>query len=648
MINNMNYFRIITCVPRVYPGQPMLNADIIIDTLKSLLGEGNTYDLIVFPELCISGYTCGDLFLTDNLHQQVQKGLDKISDFLYETKTQYGFPACPVIVGAPVTSESGGLWNTAIVLTPEKDSPRYVIPKYNLPEYSEFYEKRWFNPGNSEFSIPIEGYIPCPSGVVMISGVKVGIEICEDLWVALPECEKRVTISGAEVIVNLSASPDLAGKTSYLMDLIKVTSARLICGYAYVSAGPWESSTDLVFSGNQYSYENGVLLGTNDRPKNLQEDSAYLITDFDIQEIRGYRRRNKPVSFGTRADTFAIPVITDKPEKGKSLVKSEFRKYDPTPFLKKENYPDILRIQSLGLQKRIMACGGENCKCIIGVSGGTDSTWALIVAVNAYHSLGFPVKNIIGVTMPCFGTTERTKNNSWTLMNALGITGREIDITSSVTAHLQELGHPLDVYDIAYENAQARMRTQTLFNLTNMEGGIVIGTGDLSELALGWCTYGADHLSSYNVNVSVPKTLVKDLISWYCSTRDLSLRSVLSDILDTPISPELLPPTETGEIKQVSENTVGPYELHDYFLYHFLRSGMSAKKILYTCYWAFDGKYTLDEIWKWETVFFKRFASQQFKRSCLPDGPKVGSISLSPRGDWRMPSDVSLKEYLIE
>lgn len=614
----LGYLRVATVSPKVYPGEVKRNVEIHKQSILELLEKDKGIKLIVFPELSLTGYTCGDLFLTTDLIKDTSEGILELTEFV---KTLNG----PVVIfGAPTTGEENSrLYNSAIIVG--KDNEPLIINKTNLPSYQEFYESRWFTPGNN-------------SDVFEIDGIRIGVEICEDLWVPNPPCEKLVSDCGADIIVNLSASPKLAGKYGYLKDLVKITSGRLLCSYVYVSSGPWESSTDLVFSGWSVVYENANKIAELPPIKSLREGTRYLITDIDIQEIRGARRKNK-IKTSLKSPSFVINNIeTEKVEK------SPYRDYVSHPFLKEENYEDIFTIQSLGLQKRILSCGGENCKIIIGVSGGTDSTLALLVAVDALDKLGFPRTNIIGVTLPCFGTTSRTKDNSWKLMRALKIDSREISIKESVTAHLKELGHPLDRYDIAYENAQARMRTQVLFNLSNMEGGLVLGTGDLSELAVGWCTFGADHLSSYNPNASIPKTLVKELIRW--KSRDLiELSEVLNDILGTPISPELLPPSDNGEIAQVSENNVGPYELIDYFLYHFLRTGMNTVKIGLTCFWAFSGKYNHQEIQKWERKFMSRFGSQQFKRSCLPDGPKTGSISLSPRGDWRMPSDIKLTGY---
>ena len=614
----LGYLRIATVSPKVYPGEVKKNLEIHKQSILELLDKDPGIKLIVFPELSLTGYTCGDLFLTTDLIRNTQEGISELTEFV---KTLNG----PVVIfGAPTTGEENSrLYNSAIIVG--KSNEPLIINKTNLPSYQEFYESRWFTPGVN-------------NSIFEIDGVRVGVEICEDLWVPNPPCEKLVTDYGADIIVNLSASPKLAGKYNYLKDLVKITSGRLLCSYVYVSSGPWESSTDLVFSGWSVVYENANKISELKPIKSLLEETRYLITDIDIHEIRGARRKNK-IKTSLKPSNFIIDNVEDE-----KLERSPYRNYISHPFLVEENYDDIFTVQSLGLQKRIMSCGGENCRLIIGISGGTDSTLALLVAVDAIDKLGFPRTNIIGVTLPCFGTTSKTKDNSLRLMKLLKIDGREINIKESVTAHLKELGHPLDLYDIAYENAQARMRTQVLFNLSNMEGGLVLGTGDLSELAVGWCTFGADHLSSYNPNASIPKTLVKELLRWKSiELKDLS--EVLNDILGTPVSPELLPPSDSGEIAQISENNVGPYELIDYFLYHFLRTGMNTTKIGYTCFWAFSGKYSLQEIQKWERKFISRFGNQQFKRSCLPDGPKTGNISLSPRGDWRMPSDINLTEY---
>lgn len=617
----LGYFRIATISPKVFPGEVKKNVSVHKESILGLLKKDPDIRLIVFPELSLTGYTCGDLFLTTDLINSVQDGILELIGFIKN------FKGLAIIFGAPtIDKENSRLYNSAIITG---EGNYKIIHKTNLPNYQEFYENRWFTPGKDN------------TEVFEIDGVRIGVEICEDLWVPNPPCEKLVTKCGADVIVNISSSPKLTGKYEYLKDLVKITSGRLLCSYVYVSSGPWESSTDLVFSGWSMVYENSNKIAELPPIESLLDENRYIITDIDIQEIRGARRKNK-----TRT-ILSEPCFVISGNKSERIEKSPYRVYKSHPFLEESNYQDVFTIQSLGLQKRIMSCGGRRCKLIIGVSGGTDSTLALLVAADAIDKLGFPRTNIIGVTLPCFGTTTRTKDNSWKLMKLLGIDGREICIKESVIAHLKELGHSLDKYDIAYENAQARMRTQVLFNLSNMEEGLVLGTGDLSELAVGWCTFGADHLSSYNPNVSIPKTLARELIYWKSREKE-ELTKVLNDILGTPVSPELLPPSGNGEISQISENSVGPYELIDYFLYHFLRTGMSAAKIGLTCFWAFSGKYTLEEVQMWEEKFIQRFGSQQFKRSCLPDGPKTGSISLSPRGDWRMPSDIKLTGYEVQ
>lgn len=607
----LDYFRIATVSPKLKVGDVRFNVDTHIKCIIDILREDPDVSLIVFPELSLTGYTCGDLFLTDDLLDSVLSGIEVLKSFSCNRNN------IPIICGAPI-KDSSKIYNSALFIF---GNSVQRIDKVNLPNYQEFYERRWFSEGISETKI------------FQFGDIRVGIELCEDLWVPNPPCEKLVTEGGADIIINLSASPRLAGKYKYLSDLVKITSGRLCCSYVYVSSGPWESSTDLVFSGWSMVYENAKLLKELPPIKSLNEESRYLITDIDVQETRSYRRKTK-MKVGN-----CDPVCLSEPRPITNL--SPYRSYNPYPFLEESNFEEVFTIQSLGLQKRIMSCGGSKCKVIIGISGGTDSTLALLVALDSMDRLGFSRENIIGVTMPCFGTTSRTLQNSRLLMKLSGITYKEIDITSSVTEELKALGHPLDLYDIAFENVQARMRTQILFNLSNMEGGIVLGTGDLSELALGWCTFGGDHLLSYNPNVSIPKTLVKKLIEWKMKGEsDKKFSKVLEDILQTTISPELLPPDSSGNIVQSSEDSIGPYELHDYFLYHFLRTGREEGYIIISCIAAFKGKYSSSEIRKYFAIFKRRFKTQQFKRSCLPDGPKTGYVSLSPRGDWRMPSDL--------
>lgn len=607
----LDYFRIATVSPKLKVGDVKFNVDTHIKCIIDILREDPDVSLIVFPELSLTGYTCGDLFLTDDLLDSVLSGIEVLKTFSSRRRN------IPIICGAPI-KDSSKVYNSAILII---GNSIHRVDKVNLPNYQEFYERRWFSDGIYETKI------------FQFGDIRVGIELCEDLWVPNPPCEKLVTEGGADIIINLSASPRLAGKYEYLSDLVKITSGRLCCSYVYVSSGPWESSTDLVFSGWSMVYENAKLLKELPPIKSLNEESRYLITDIDVQETRSYRRKTKMKVGNCEPECLYEPI---------PIIKlSPYRSYNPYPFLEESNFEEVFTIQSLGLQKRIMSCGGSKCKVIIGISGGTDSTLALLVALDSMDRLGFSRENIIGVTMPCFGTTSRTLQNSRLLMKLSGITYKEIDITSSVTEELKALNHPLDLYDIAFENVQARMRTQILFNLSNMEGGIVLGTGDLSELALGWCTFGGDHLSSYNPNVSIPKTLVKKLIEWKMKGEsDKKFSKVLEDILQTTISPELLPPDSSGNIVQSSEDSIGPYELHDYFLYHFLRTGREEGYIINSCIAAFKGKYSSSEIRKYYAIFKRRFKTQQFKRSCLPDGPKTGYVSLSPRGDWRMPSDL--------
>ena len=607
----LDYFRIATVSPKLKVGDVKFNVDTHIKCIIDILREDPDVSLIVFPELSLTGYTCGDLFLTDDLLDSVLSGIEVLKTFSSRRRN------IPIICGAPI-KDSSKVYNSSILII---GNSIHRVDKVNLPNYQEFYERRWFSDGIYETKI------------FQFGDIRVGIELCEDLWVPNPPCEKLVTEGGADIIINLSASPRLAGKYEYLSDLVKITSGRLCCSYVYVSSGPWESSTDLVFSGWSMVYENAKLLKELPPIKSLNEESRYLITDIDVQETRSYRRKTKMKVGNCEPECLYEPI---------PIIKlSPYRSYNPYPFLEESNFEEVFTIQSLGLQKRIMSCGGSKCKVIIGISGGTDSTLALLVALDSMDRLGFSRENIIGVTMPCFGTTSRTLQNSRLLMKLSGITYKEIDITSSVTEELKALNHPLDLYDIAFENVQARMRTQILFNLSNMEGGIVLGTGDLSELALGWCTFGGDHLSSYNPNVSIPKTLVKKLIEWKMKGEsDKKFSKVLEDILQTTISPELLPPDSSGNIVQSSEDSIGPYELHDYFLYHFLRTGREEGYIINSCIAAFKGKYSSSEIRKYFAIFKRRFKTQQFKRSCLPDGPKTGYVSLSPRGDWRMPSDL--------
>ena len=626
---NAGYLRVTTVAPCVVPGDIEKNKKTILSEIDKHVRQT---DLLVFPELSLTGYSCADMFLSPDFARTTTDALRDLNRYVQGK-------GIIVILGAPYYGSHGRLLNAAFVLG-MSNSSILAVPKQNLPNYSEFYEKRWFGVAGPEFQETESDFKLLRSGVFMVNEVIIGIELCEDLWAVNPPSTEQVTEHGAEVIINLSASPRLIGKQDYLRDLVRMTSARLACAYVYVSAGPSESTTDLVFSGYGVASENGVVLGETDYVM-FTDQIMTMVYDIDLDIIRGWRRKNKTINLKPR-----------EPE-WKTMVRGYYgpisREYSKHPFLPKDpkTYREIITTMSLGIQKRLDSCGQPSA--VIGISGGSDSTLALLATVDAIDSLDMPRTMIHAISMPCFGTTQRTKSNAQKLAEALGVTFKEIPIGDVVTEHLKSLEHDLEKTDIAYENAQARTRTMTLFNYSNMIGGLVIGTGDLSELALGWCTYGADHLSSYNPNVSIPKTLVIPIIRWVASRHmDMEagdqvtpLHDVLLDIADTPISPELLP----GQ--QLSEDTVGPYELMDFFLYYFLRAEWPIQKILKIAIQTFQDTYKADFVKDRMLVFLKRFQTQQFKRSCLPDGPKVGSCSLSPRGDWRMPSDMSF-EVLIQ
>jgi len=604
-LHEAKLIRVSSAIPETKPGNVEFNVSKIINIIRETQS-----DLIVFPELSVTGYTCGDLFGSSLLIQAASEGLMRIQESLYEIRDRHPI----IIVGAPIVNK-GKLMNSAIIL--QGGDIKGIIHKKFLPGYKEFYEPRWFYPGNDEkiiFKTP---------------DFNMGVEICEDVWSPNPP-STELYLGGADIVVNLSASPELVGKHQYLRDLIKQQSARCIGAYVYSGAGFGESSTDLVYGGPGFIVENGKILAETERWKTEGQVITY---DIDIEEIRGQRRVN--TSWRPTEEVKEIKLIETGDIEGNTI-----RSYTPNPFAS-SNPKEIMEIQALGLAKRLKHTG---MRPVIGVSGGSDSTWALLVTLEAIKKLGRTPDNILGVTMPGFATSERTLRNSKRLMELLGITWRKISIVEISKEGLKALGHPENLEDITYENVQARDRTEILMNLANQEGGLVIGTGDLSELALGWCTYNADHMSMYGVNSGVPKTLIKQLISWYLS-KNPDLEEVLLDILSTPVSPELTGTGATGDNQQISEDKIGPYELHDFFLYHMIHSGFGPKKIMYMARIAFGDKY---DIKKWMEVFLKRFFSQQFKRSCLPDGPKIGSISLSPRGDWRMPSDAIVSEWLKE
>ena len=625
--------------PKVQVADPEGNAREIIRLAKEAAGNGAK--IIVFPELCITGYTCGDLFLQELLLESAKEALLQI---IRDTRELDAL----IFAGLPWEKE-GKLYNVAAVFQGGKLLG--LVPKTCIPNYGEFYELRHFARGNQEadavWTDSGDGerdYIPFGTRLLFtceeMPGLAVAAEICEDVWVPDPPSIHHA-LAGATVIVNCSASDETTGKDAYREALISGQSARLVCGYIYANAGEGESSQDLVFGGHNLIAENGKILSRSARFKN-----ETIYADLDIARIVGERRRM--TTFFSRTDAVYTEI-------GFHLNKEETklsRFIDPAPFVpddsqdRQKRCEEIFAIQYMGLKKRMEHTRSRTA--VVGISGGLDSTLALLVAVRAFDSLGLPRKGILGVTMPCFGTTDRTYRNACELVRKLGGTLREVDIREAVTTHFRDIGHDPEVHDVTYENSQARERTQVLMDLANQSGGLVIGTGDMSELALGWATYNGDHMSMYGVNAGVPKTLVRHLVRYYADTcGDPELAATLLDVLDTPVSPELLPPKD-GVIAQKTEDLVGPYELHDFFLYYVLRFGFTPAKIYRLARLAFAGAYGDDTILKWLKTFYRRFFTQQFKRSCLPDGPKVGSVAVSPRGDLMMPSDASAAIWLKE
>lgn len=603
--------------------------------------EGRGVEIIVFPELSVTGYSCQDLFLQQLLVEQAEVAVMQLLDFSRKLDI-----IC--IVGAPVNI-SGSLYNCAVVI--QHGIILGIIPKTYLPNYGEFYEKRWFTSSKNLKPTDIRyagNSVSITPGLTLFrtsDNALFGVEICEDVWAAEP-CSNKLALAGADIIFNLSASDELIGKHIYLMNLLSQQSARTISGYVYSGCGFGESTQDVVYGGNALIYENGTLLSESER---FSFKPQMIVNQIDIEKLRVERQKNTTF-VNCRDDSNAVIKQTAVVQpKNFSLL----REIDALPFVPDDNdmehsCNEIFSIQVAGLAKRIMHTA---CKhLIVGISGGLDSTLALLVCVKTFDKLGMNRKGIVGVTMPGFGTTDRTYNNALSLMNCLGVTIREISIADSVKVHFNDIGHDISVHDVTYENSQARERTQILMDLSNQLKGMVVGTGDLSELALGWATYNGDHMSMYGVNAGIPKTLIKYLVRDVAyNAVDEKSRNTLLDIIDTPISPELIPAEEDGTIKQKTEDLVGPYELHDFFLYYFLRFGFRPSKIYLLARKAFDAAdYEDDTIKHWIKVFFHRFFTQQFKRSCLPDGPKVGSVSLSPRGDWRMPSDASSALWLKE
>ena len=635
------FFRAGAAVPKLKVADCNYNKVQIMELINE--AEKNKVKAIVFPELCLSAYTCADLFLQRTLINECEKVLSEIAE---ETKDKDIF----IILGLPVEADST-TFNCAAVL--HKGKILGAVPKTYIPNYGEFYEKRWFSSSNAVLSSEI---MLCgqkvPFGANMLfrdfkrPEITFAIEICEDLWSPIPP-SSYYAVKGATVIFNLSASNELAAKNEYRRSLVSGQSASGICGYVYSSSGVGESTQDLVFSGHSLICENGSLLKEN---KRFSMENQLIYADLDIERL--YNDRKKNTSFGelmAKSENFVyIDIETGewKEELCRFVNRMHFvPKNDGMLF---ERCDDIFNIQVAGLAKRIEHTNAK--ALVIGISGGLDSTLALLVAVKACDRLGLDRKTVLGITMPGFGTTDRTYNNALSLMEALGVSVKEISIKEASILHFNDIGHDIKTHDVTYENTQARERTQILMDLANKHNGMVIGTGDLSELALGWATYNGDHMSMYGVNSGVPKTLVRVLVKHVAENGNIdeSSKAILEDILDTPVSPELLPPTDDGEIKQITEDIVGPYELHDFFLYYVVRFGFEPKKILFLAEKAFKDDYDRDTILKWLKNFYRRFFSQQFKRSCLPDGPKVGTINLSPRGDWRMPSDAVSRIWLKE
>ncbi len=633
------FLRVAAASPAVRVADVEANIDNILTVCKAAADDGAA--MVVLPELCITGYTCGDLFHNATLLEAAARGLERLVNELDE---RLGL----VFAGMPVMCDNT-LYNCAVAVS--RGCVYGAIPKTYLPAYNEFYEKRWFAPAPDSPRDVVIGQYETTMWARMIfdlEGVRVGAELCEDLWAPLPP-STELSLAGAELMVNLSASDDVIGKYAYLRDLVAQQSARCLGAYVYASAGFGESSTDLVFDAKLFIAENGRMLAEN---KRWTRGDQHVTADIDIEAVRRDRmhlRTFADCAARHRASGCIIKCVAH-PAPADGLI----RYVDAHPFVPSDaahlsdRCEEILHIQTSGLCQRLAA---THCRSlVIGISGGLDSTLALLVAVRAFDSMQIPRTGIVAVTMPGFGTTGRTYNNAMGLMRALGVTIREISIVPAVTQHFSDIGHDPAVHDVTYENSQARERTQLLMDIANQCGGMVLGTGDLSELALGWATYNGDHMSMYGVNSGVPKTLVQHLVRYTALAEacEADVSAYLLDIVDTPISPELIPADEHGNIKQKTEDLVGPYELHDFYLYYMLRYGFGPRRIYLLARKAFGEAYSDDTIKHWLRTFFRRFFAQQFKRSCLPDGPKVGSVTLSPRGDWRMPSDASAALWLAE
>lgn len=636
---NYGFVKVAAAVPHIKVADCKFNAEKIESLIA--IAEGKGVQIIIFPEMCITGYTCGDLFAQQLLLEEAEMRLIQ----LLNNTRQLDIIS---ILGMPVVVNST-IINAAVVI--QKGKVLGIIPKTYLPNYKEFYEQRWFTSALqvAENSVRLCGQIvPLGSNIIFeTSNVNFAIEICEDLWSTIPP-SSALALRGAEIIFNMSADNEGIGKHHYLCSLISQQSARCIAGYVFSSCGFGESTTDVVFAGNGLIYENGSQLARSER---FSLEEQLIISEIDVERLRAERRVNTTFA-ANKANLPGKEVIRISTEFVNNKELKLTRTFTQHPFAPQgnalnERCEEIFSIQVAGLAQRLVHTKTQTA--VIGISGGLDSTLALLVCIKTFDKLGLSRKNILGVTMPGFGTTDRTYNNAIFLMQSLGISIREISIKDACIQHFKDINHDINVHDVTYENAQARERTQILMDIANQTCGMVIGTGDLSELALGWATYNGDHMSMYAVNGSIPKTLVKHLVQWVAEYEiDEESKATLLDIVDTPISPELIPADENGEIKQKTEDLVGPYELHDFFIYYFMRFGFRPSKIYFLANIAFKEVYDKETIKKWLHTFFYRFFSQQFKRSCLPDGPKVGSISISPRGDWRMPSDASSAAWLKE
>lgn len=637
-MKELGFIRVGAIVNKLALANPLKNTEVIIKEIKK--AETLGVSIVTTPELSLTGYTCGDLFLQEQLLDDSIKALEQV---LNETKDIDIIS----ILGMPLRHDNQ-LFNCAVVIT--KGKILGVIPKTYIPNYQEFYEARWFSSSKELITEEIEilgQLVPITTNILFqdktLKEATFGIEICEDLWTVNPPSNNHA-LAGATMIFNLSSSNELIGKQEYRKSLVSSQSARTISAYIYASSGVMESTSDILFGGASMIYENGSILAEN---KRFELESNIITADIDVLKLANDRIKNRSFMKNTNLEEYKIIKLDIKDN-----IKELNREYKEYPFVpsneleRNKRCEEIIEIQSTALARRLIQVG--NPKCVIGMSGGLDSTLAFLVIVKAYEKLKRNPKDIIGITMPGFGTTDRTYQNSIDLVKEYGGTLKEISIKDAALLHMKDIGLPETDRSITYENIQARERTQILMDVANMENGLVIGTGDLSELALGWCTYNGDHMSMYAVNTSIPKTLVRYLVAWVKDTTDGKKKEVLQDILDTPISPELLPPDEAGNILQKTESSIGPYVLHDFYLYHFLRYGATPKKIYTLAKHTFKNSFSKEEIKKWLKVFIRRFFTQQFKRNCIPDGVKVGSISLSPRGDLRMPSDASMEAWLKE